>query len=85
MSDPSRAVVASFLSVHKGQEKGVSRLTTATSQQDHPFIDAAYQYLQDIWTEVRSLSCAYNVQHRVNLQSAVQSRMHWEESMLAVP
>lgn len=56
MPDASRAAVASFLSVHKGQEKGVTRLTTANGLHDHPFIDAAYQHLQETWTEVSHLA-----------------------------
>lgn len=55
MSDEARSAVASFLSVHKGQEKGVTRLSTSTAAQDHPFIDAAYRCLEDIWTEVSCL------------------------------
>lgn len=53
MSDKARSAVASFLSVHKGQEKGVSRLTTSAASKDHPFLDAAYQCLEEVWTEVR--------------------------------
>ena len=52
MSDEARSAVASFLSVHKGQEKGVTRLTTSAGLQDHPFLDSAYQCLKEIWTEV---------------------------------
>ncbi|KAL3139750.1 hypothetical protein ABBQ38_004054 [Trebouxia sp. C0009 RCD-2024] len=52
MSDEARSAVASFLSVHKGQEKGVTRLTTSTGLQDHPFLDSAYQCLEELWTEV---------------------------------
>ena len=55
MSDEARSAVASFLSVHKGQEKGVTRLTTSAAAQDHPFIDAAYQCLEELWTEVGCL------------------------------
>ncbi len=54
MSDEARSAVASFLSVHKGQEKGISRLTTSAASKDHPFLDAAYQCLEDVWTEVTS-------------------------------
>ncbi len=53
MSDEARSAVASFLSVHKGQEKGISRLTTSAASKDHPFLDAAYQCLEEVWTEVQ--------------------------------
>ena len=53
MSDEARSAVASFLSVHKGQEKGISRLSTSAASKDHPFLDAAYHCLEDVWTEVR--------------------------------
>ena len=60
MSDEARSAVASFLSVHKGQEKGATRLTTSAAMQDHPFVDAAYQCLEDIWTEVSYLPSSYS-------------------------
>ena len=60
MSDEARSAVASFLSVHKGQEKGVTRLTTSAASQDHPFIDAAYQCLEELWTEVSCLHKHHN-------------------------
>ncbi|KAL3154366.1 hypothetical protein ABBQ32_013844 [Trebouxia sp. C0010 RCD-2024] len=52
MSDEARSAVASFLSVHKGQEKGATRLTTSTGLQDHPFLDSAYQCLEELWIQV---------------------------------
>ena len=61
MSDEARSAVASFLSVHKGQEKGISRLTTSAASKDHPFLDAAYQCLEEVWTEV---------QHQTTVMSA---------------
>lgn len=56
MSDEARSAVASFLSVHKGQEKGATRLTTSTGLQDHPFLDSAYQCLEELWIQVGCLS-----------------------------
>lgn len=55
MSDEARSAVASYLSVHKGQEKGVTRLTTSAGLQDHPFLDSAYQCVEELWTEVGCL------------------------------
>lgn len=59
MTDEARSAVASFLSVHKGQEKGIARLTTSAAAKDHPFIDTAYQYLEEIWTEVQRESAVH--------------------------
>ena len=52
MSDEARSAVASFLSVHKGQEKGVTRLSTSAASSDHPFVSAAYACLEEVWTQV---------------------------------
>lgn len=71
MSDEARSAVASFLSVHKGQEKGVTRLTTSTGLQDHPFLDSAYQCLEELWTEV---GCLY--QCFAQATSGLQKRVY---------
>lgn len=58
MSDEARSSVAAFLSVHKGQEKGVSRLTSSSARQDHPYIDAAVELLEQAWVQVFAAQAA---------------------------
>ncbi len=76
MSDAARSSVASFLSVHKGQEKGVSRLTTSAASHDHPFIDAAYQHLEDTWTEVHCASYRKLLDAPLASKSVLLAAMH---------
>lgn len=63
LSDEARASIAAFLSVHKGQEKGVSRLTSSSARQDHPYVDAAVELLEQAWVQVspETISQLHNV------------------------
>ncbi|KAA6424440.1 MAG: DNA primase small subunit-like [Trebouxia sp. A1-2] len=74
MSDEARSAVASFLSVHKGQEKGISRLSTSAASKDHPFLDAAYQCLEEVWTEVI-----------LPQQQLFESSEHWTAALAHIP
>ena len=47
--------MSAYLSVYKGQKKGTTKLSTSTGARDHPFVEQAYQLLQEAWEQVQGM------------------------------
>lgn len=50
LSDDARSAIANYLSVYKGQEKGMAKLSTGI--ESHPFISKAYKLLSKAFEEM---------------------------------